>query len=128
MIEEEGVRVDYQPPMEYKDLRAGAHEVIVQLVANGTEAMVGAAVALAVSKFRARFPNARIVIDGQAEELVVVLSGGSRPGPTSYTVEARLATPGAKYVLDDGEIYIFTDERVLTTKGPGVIAVNDSGQ
>jgi hypothetical protein len=56
MLEEEGVTVRWQPPIERKSLEDAATQVVVTIVAAGGTAAIRAA----VNKFRERHPEAEV--------------------------------------------------------------------
>lgn len=64
-LEEEGVRVEWsRPDEEQRGLGADVTQVVVNLVSTGT----GAAIALAVKRFRERAPQAKVDVEGEPDD------------------------------------------------------------
>ncbi|MCU1615069.1 MAG: hypothetical protein JWO98_2609 [Frankiales bacterium] len=63
MLREQGIRVEYEPPMEHRDLPGAAQEVVVNLITWGAIATIKGVIA----KFRERPGNADATVEGDPE-------------------------------------------------------------
>jgi hypothetical protein len=63
-LREEGVEVDYEPPIEERGGTEVAREVVIGIMANGA----WAAIVLGVKKYRKRFGKGRVKLEGEDDE------------------------------------------------------------